>query len=696
MGAKYNRALSHAVPSCAVDLVGPNFYKLIWLILRSVACLILIAPMRFCWAQPNHSDDSLEYLKNLSIEELLQTEITSVSKKSEQLFDATAAVFVITQEDIKRTGVRSIPEALRMVPGLQVAHINGSTYAITARGFNDWFSNKLLVLVDGRSIYTPLFSGVYWDVQDTVLEDVERIEVIRGPGATLWGSNAVNGVINIITKHSENTQGGLIVGGAGSIEKPLAVARYGGKAGKEATYRIYAKGFNRDSFKSSNGGDGNDEWKNTIVGFRMDWQMSSQDSLTFHGETYKGSGNFNLRLSGFLTPPYTRETDEEQTYNGGHLVTSWQRTISPNSEIEVNVYYDWTNRDQVVIEEQRETLDFDLKHRLKPFTHHEVVWGMGYRWTGDDTEASTNLWMDPSKRDDRLWNAFVQDEIMLIPDKVWLTLGSKFERNSYTGFEVQPSTRIRWKPTPQHTLWGSVARAVRTPSRSDHDIRVNLNSAEIPFVGVTVMRVTGDEDFESEELLAYEMGLRWKRDEKLSFDLAAFYNVYDNLRIVEAGPSFVETSPAPAHVVIPLVVKNGMQGQTYGFEALTTWKPLQNWKLNFGYTWFGYDLDANGNSAENDGGFSPRHQFQIRSYLDLPWSLSLDTDLYFVDEIEKLDISAYTRLDVRLGWEPTNNLALSLKVENLLDDRHAEFPTRFGIVATEMPRIVYGQVTLRF
>ncbi len=519
-----------------------------------VICIITILSNSYAWAQQRDADDSLEYLKSLSIEELLQTEVTSVSKKSEQLFDTAAAVFVITEEDIKRAGVRTIPDALRMVPGLQVAHINGSTFAITARGFNEWFSNKLLVLVDGRSVYTPLFSGVYWDVQDTVLEDIDRIEVIRGPGATMWGANAVNGVINIITKHSKETQGGMIVAGAGTIEKPLLTARYGGKAGHDGTYRVYAKGVKRDSFDQPDGIDGSDEWENVRAGFRMDLPLSPRDNLTVQGESYAGENEFDLRLSGFLTPPFTRQSHEEQDYKGGHLITTWQRQISSLSDIEVKCYYDYSFRDQIVIEERRDTINLDFKHHLKLPPNHEVVWGLGYRWTEDDTDRSTNLWMDPDSRSDQVWSAFVQDDIMLYPDKVWLTLGSKFEHNDYSGFELQPNARLRWKPTPKHTVWGSVSRAVRTPSRSDHDIRVNLASIDIPFAGLTVLRITGDEDFDSEELTAYEAGARWQTNENLSFDLAVFYNVYDNLRIVETGTPFVETSPTTIYTVIPQIM----------------------------------------------------------------------------------------------------------------------------------------------
>lgn len=650
----------------------------------------------YAWDRQPDTDDSLEYLKSLSIEELLQTEVTSVSKKSEQLFDTAAAVFVITQEDIKRAAVRTIPDALRMVPGLQVAHINGSTFAITTRGFNEWFSNKLLVLVDGRSVYTPLFSGVYWDVQDTVLEDIDRIEVIRGPGATMWGANAVNGVINIITKHSSTTQGGMLVTGAGTLEKPLATARYGGKAGKESTYRVYAKGVKRGDFVQTGGGDGNDEWQSLRAGFRMDLPLSFKDDLTVQGESYGGSNEIDLQLSGFLTPPFTRRTHEEQEYKGGHLITTWQRRVSSLSDIEIKGYYDWSYRDHIVIEERRNTVNFDFKHHLRLPPNHEVVWGLGYRWTSDDTERSTNLWMDPDSRSDQLWNAFIQDDITVWPDRVWLTLGSKFEHNDYSGFEFQPNARLRWKPTPKHTVWGSVSRAVRTPSRSDHDIRVNLTSMDIPFVGLTVLRITGDEEFKSEELIAYEAGVRWQKTENLSFDLAAFYNVYDNLRIVETGPSFVETSPAPAHIVIPQIIRNGMEGETYGLEALTTWKPLSNWKLSLGYAWFDADLDANGNSAEKEGEISPHHQWQLRSYLDLPWSLSFDTEIYFVDKLKTFNIPAYTRLDLRLGWDPTPDWSLSLSIENALDDQHPEFPTRSGVIATEVPRVIYGQLTYRF
>ncbi len=678
-----------------IYVTGPGRQARRWALIILSFLLINISPC-VALALQDDDGDALEYLKSLSIEELLQTEVTSVSKKSEQLFDTAAAVFVITQEDIKRAGVRTIPDALRMVPGLQVAHINASTFAITARGFNEWFSNKLLVLVDGRSVYTPLFSGVYWDLQDTVLEDIDRIEVIRGPGATMWGANAVNGVINIITKHSEKTQGGMIAAGAGNIEKPLIAARYGGNVGQDGTYRVYAKGFRRDGFVNPDGGEGEDEWRSLRTGFRMDVPLSTRDALTLQGESYSGASEFDLRLSGYLTPPFIRETHEEADYKGGHLITTWQRRLSDRSNFEVKGYYDWYYRDQIVIEERRNTANVDFKHHLKLPIAHEIVWGLGYRWTEDDTERSANLWMDPDSRCDQLWNAFVQDDIMVWPDRVWLTLGSKFEHNDYSGFEVQPNARLRWKPTLKHTVWASVSRSVRTPSRSDHDIRVNLTSANIPPAGLTVLRITGDEGFDSEELTAYEAGFRWQKHPILSIDLAGYYNVYDNLRVIESGTAFVETSPGPPHVVIPQVIRNGAQGETYGLEALTTWMPLPRWKLSLGYAWFGADLETSGNNADGEDEITPRHQWQLRSYLDLPWALSLDTEIYFVDELDSFDIPAYTRVDLRLGWDPTADWSFSLNIENALDDQHPEFPTRSGVVATEVPRIIYGQLIYRF
>jgi iron complex outermembrane receptor protein len=641
-------------------------------------------------------EENIDFLKRLSIEELLQTEVTSVSKKTEALRDAAAAIFVITQEDLKRTGARSIPEALRMVPGLQVAHIDGSKWAVTSRGFAEWFSNKLLVLIDGRTVYTPLFSGVYWEVQDTLLEDVERIEVIRGPGATMWGTNAVNGVINIITKQAAQTQGGLLIGGLGNVEQPLVAGRYGGRVGSDTHYRFYGKGFKRQAFVDEDGQDAQDAWQALRGGFRMDWDPTPSNRFKLQGEAYNGESDWTLDLSGYLTPPYYRSEAQQMDFHGGHLLSAWTHTASERSQFTLQGFYDRTYRDQVVIEEIRDTVDFELQHHWQVLKRHDLVWGLGYRWSRDQTEDTYNTNFDPDDRQVDLWNIFLQDDIALWAERLWLTLGTKFEHNDYTGWEVQPSARMRFRPTDETTLWGAVSRAVRSPSRADSDIAVNLNTIQDSGGNPTVMRVTGRDDFVSEELTAYELGLRWQPERRYSFDLTGFYNDYDHLRALESGAPFVEMDPGPPHLVIPLNITNEMSGYTYGFEGLVTWQVLPSWKLSTGYAWLEMKLDADSEFSEAEAGRSPRHQFQLRSYLDLPWHLQLDSELYSVDALPELDVPGYARVDLRLGWQPLSAWDLSLNIENLFDDHHKEFSGNSGISSTEVPRIVYGKLEYRF
>ena len=644
-------------------------------------------------------DPKIAYLKGLSIEALLKTEITSASKKAEPLFDTASAVFVITQEDLRRTGARTIPDALRMVPGLQVAHINASTWAITSRGFADWFSNKLLVMIDGRSVYTPLFSGVYWDVQDTMIADIDRIEVIRGPGATVWGANAVNGVINIITKKASETQGGLVSVGAGTHAQPLVEARYGARIADSADVRVYAKGFQREPFETTDGDDAHDAWKSMRGGFRADWQTAAKDDVTLDGQIYDGEADLALDLSGFLTPPYSRSLTGTQTISGGHLLSRWSRQWTAASELMLQAYYDRTHRNQVVAEEKRDTLDVEFKHHWDPEGRHDVVWGLNYRWTRDDIVGTWNTSFDPDSRSDNLWSAFAQDDVMLVTDRLWLTLGSKFEHNDYSGWEIQPNARLRLKPSADHMLWAAVSRAVRTPSRSDHDFRTNLISGADELGNVSVFRIEGNEDFKAEELIAYEAGYRWQPDRRFYLDLTAFYNDYEQLRDVQNSSSpYLETAPAPPHLVVPHLITNEMQGHTYGIETLATWKPVDIWQVSASYAYIELDL----HSPNTDGSLppeaetSPKHQFQVRSYLDLPWQLHLDSELYYVDRLKALDIDGYTRIDLRLEWNPTRQWALSIGIENLLDDAHTEFDDRAGVNASEVPRIVYGQATLRF
>ena len=645
-------------------------------------------------------DPTITYLKGLSIEALLQTEVTSASKKAEPLFDTASAVFVITQEDLHRTGARTIPDALRMVPGLQVAQINANMWAITSRGFADWFSNKLLVLIDGRSVYTPTFSGVYWDVQDMVIADIDRIEVIRGPGATVWGANAVNGVINIITKNTSQTQGGLVSVGAGTHEKPLVEARYGTRLADSAGVRLYAKGFQRGSYETPDEEDAHDGWESKQCGFRADWRSAADDDVTLDGRIYDGEADLFLGLSGYLEAPYSRLLKETQSFSGGHLLSRWSRQWTAESDLMLQLYYDHTQRDQVVAEESRDTIDFEFKHRWNPENRHDVVWGLNYRWTQDDIAGTWNTSFDPDSTSDNLWSAFAQDDIMLINDLLWLTLGSKFEHNDYSGFEIQPNARLRLKPAKGHMLWAAISRAVRSPSRSDQDIQLNLASGTDPLGNVTVMRVQGNKSFDAEDLVAYEAGYRWQPGQRFFLDLTAFYNDYKELRETPYDTAYLETTPLPPHAVVQQTISNTMEGQTYGVEALVTWNPLDIWRISAGYAWIDLDLHRVGDgvyatSSPTDEGTSPEHQFQIRSYLDLPWQLQLDAELYYVDRLTSLDVGSYTRVDLRLEWAPTAKWIFSVSVENLFGDAHQEFADS-AVVATEVPRTVYGQITLKF
>lgn len=646
-------------------------------------------------------DQTLSYLKGLSIEQLLQTEITSVSKKTEQLFDAAAAVSVITQEDIKRAGIHDIAEALRMVPGMNVARIDGSRWAISARGFNDYFANKLLVLIDGRSVYTPLFSGVYWNAQDTFIDDIERIEVIRGPGATVWGANAVNGVINIITKNSKDTQGGLLVAAAGTYEQPYGGIRYGGKIAENGSYRLFAKGFNRSSLEAINGEDTYDSWQNLRTGFRTDFEPDAQSSFSLQGELYTGAADASIELTNYLTPPYDRTGQGTEDYSGGHLMADWQQTLSKDSVFDLQLYYDRTQRDQIISKETRDTLDVDFKHHWSALPSNDIVWGGGFRWTNDDLTRTWTTDISDDNRSDSLWSAFLQDDINLLADKVWLTLGSKFEHNDYTGFEIQPSARLRYKPSSSNTLWTAISRAVRTPSRAEQGLMVNLSTAIHPESNtISLTRILGTEQFQSEELIAYEAGYRWQKSKLLSLDLAAFYNDYENIRSLLPGTPFPEFQPAPPHLVIPLEMGNHTEGESYGLEFQATWQASEQLQLLFGYTWLEVNLQyvtplAGGNSP-SDEGTSPEHQFHIRSYFNLPNNLSLDAELYYVSELDTQEIEGYVRFDLRLGYQPTPTLKLSLNAENLFNSSHQEFSDRSNIVASEIPTQIWAKMTYSF
>ncbi len=463
-----------------------------------------------------HADDNIEYLKSLKIEDLLEAEITSVSKKPEKLADAAAAVFVITAEDIERAGARSIPEALRMAPGLQVAQLSANKWVVSARGFGDIFSNKLLVMIDGRSVYTPLFSGVFWDIQDTLMEDIDRIEVIRGPGATLWGANAVNGVINIITKPAEETRGTLATAATGSRFPLAAGARVGDRIGDDkGSYRLYAKGDVQDGYVQPGGDDAFDGWQKLQSGFRADVAAGSGSSLTLQGDVYKGEEELTYNFPGLLSPA---DSQAEARYWGGNLLTRWETRRSADTLISLQAYYDYSNIDAVIPLEDRHTFDLDFQYRTMMTAAQEVIWGLGYRRSSDDIGRTEIMSFDPAGKSLDLYNVFLQDEIALVEGSWWLTLGTKFEHNDYSGLEVQPTVRLRWKPEERQTVWAAVSRAVRTASRADHDLLVSTSEGADTLGNRYRTAVFGQKDVQPEELIAYELGHRWSPNAEFTFD----------------------------------------------------------------------------------------------------------------------------------------------------------------------------------
>ncbi|MDY6933382.1 MAG: TonB-dependent receptor [Spirochaetota bacterium] len=692
-----------------ISFIGKKHSQLITTVgLYSILVLISMysSRMSISWAQDLSQMEELNSdLTEMSLEELMNINITSVSKRPQKISEAPAAIFVITQEDIRRSGVTSIPEALRMVPGLEVARVDASKWAISSRGFNGRFASKLLVLIDGRSVYSPLYSGVYWELQDTLLEDVERIEVIRGPGASLWGANAVNGVINIITKRSQDTQDILIYGGLGTEDRGLGGVRFGGKIGEDFYYRVFSKYYNRDASVDSDGNEASDDWDFVIGGFQMEWMLSDNDTFTLQGDVSR-SNSMERGVMASLTPPYTNIVDQEVDFYGFNILTRWRHVLSDSIDYELQMYYDLSDRHSDVLDEFRDTFDLDFQCRIELGKRHEIVWGLGYRFLHDKMGNSFTITLDPESRKDNLFSAFVQDDITIVEDLLRFTLGSKFEYNDYTGIEIQPNARLLLTPDDNNWIWASASRAVRTPSRSEHDIKVTqsvLPPDEL-YTGapVTAISMIGDSDFESEKLYAYEIGYRIQPLHVLAFDAAGFYNVYDDLRTVEPSMFYyIEPLPAPQHLVVPYFIGNKMKGETYGAELAVDWQAFDWWRLKTAYTYLIMHLELDNSSLDTiskaGAGESPHHQLSIRSFIDLPKNIEFDLWLRFVDELPSQDVDRYITMDARLGWIPIENIEISITGQNLLENRHIEYKQELYLTTpTEIERSVYGKIICRF
>jgi len=641
----------------------------------SILLTLLVCGFQPGVTQQPDSSLSADSLKKLSIEQLMSVEVTSVSKRPERLSQTASAIQVITQDDIRRSGAASLAEALRLASNLQVAQIDSRQWAISARGFNSTAANKLLVLIDGRTVYTPLFSGVFWDVQEVPLADIDRIEVISGPGATLWGANAVNGVINVITKDPKDTQGFLLSGGGGTEQRDFGSVRYGGALGTGVRARIYGRGFGRDATAFPSGRDAADKWHLGQGGFRIDWDAASASRVTLQGDLYDG------RIA--------QDSGGDIAVGGRNVMAKWSRTLSERSSLAAQVYYDRTHRDiPGLFGEDLDTYDVDLQHRTRLGDRHDVVWGLGYRNINDRTAigSDSTLAFLPLHVAREWFTGFVQDEIALVPNRVHVTVGTKIEHNDYTGFEIQPSGRVSWRPGSSGTLWMAVSRALRTPSRIDREL---FAPAKPPYF------LAGGPDFHSEEEVAYELGYRYQH-RTLGLSVATFYSRYHGLRSVEQV-----NPPAPA----PIVIGNGQDGESYGAEVTAEYWLTNRWRVHAGYTELRVHVWPNRGSTDMSRGSGesqvPDRQFLLQSSLDLPAHLGFAVWFRAIDDINNQLVPAYAELNATLTWQPTSHLDVSLVGQNLLHDRHREFgappasPTAPDL-RRDIQRGAYGAVAWRF
>lgn len=614
----------------------------------------------------SQSELSPREIKKLSVEDLMNIEVSLVSRTATKLTESASATQVITGEDIRRSGATNVPEALELIPNLQVAQLSSSVWLISARGFNSIFSNKLLVMIDGRTVYTPLYGGVLWEQQNVLLEDIDHIEVVSGPGGSLWGANAINGVINIVTKSTKHTQGLYGSVAAGTFLKDMAALRYGGKIGDKLYYKIYSQHFDRNATTMASGAKNPDAWRMTQAGLRVDWEPSSQNSFTFQSDYYQG---------------VRKTTTGKSPLNGQNILSHWSRKISDRSNLMLQLYFDRYYREDVPTNsyDKMNTVDADFQHQFDLDRHQNIVWGLGYRYVKDDAnfrELRGAGILPRYKRLD-LFNSFIQDEIK-IKDSVSLTLGSKFLHNVYTGFEWQPSARLAWI-RQKNTLWAAVSRAVRTPSRFDVDYFLPM-TPQPP----TTPSVAGGPEFISEKLIAYETGYRFQPNKKSSFSIAAFYNIYNDLYSVEALPG-----------TFTYQIQNGSEAKSWGAELSGSYQVHANWRLRGGYSFFKKDIGPKkGHTFKPDYlGNDARNHVHLQSILDLPFHLQFDVTARYYDPLPKtfatVMVPNYSTFDARLAYV-YHGFEIAVVGQNLAEKHHTEFG------AFNLPRSVYAKITARF
>lgn len=616
---------------------------------------------------------AVEDLQRMSLDDLLQVELTTATRTPEVPARTPVAVTVITSEDIRRSGATSLVELLRFAPGVHVAQVDGNKWAVGIRGFADRLSRAMLVMIDGRTVYTPLFAGTYWEMQDTLLDDIERIEIVRGPGGTLWGANATTGIINIITRSATATQGALVTAAAGNVERGALAGRYGGPIGARGAYRVYGKWFNRGPGVHRDRGDV-DEWQIGQGGFRADWTPSVDRTFTLQGDAYGGDAGQRLVATTY-TPPYSQALNDDVSLAGMNVLGRWTAGSRGGANVTLQAYYDRTRRVEALFRETRDTIDVDFQQALAPLGRQRVLWGAGYRRSSDDTAAVPIREFTPAAAALQLFSVFAQDQISLRPEQLDAVVGARLAHNSYSGVEFQPSARLIWTPAAAHSVVLSATRALRTPSRVERDYTTgSLVNPTIPMF----VRLQPSPEFDTEKLHGYEASYRVRPAGQVFVTVSGFFNHHQDLLGTSVGTTFAETTVSPPRLIVPLQFGNALHGNSHGVELTADVRPTRWWRWTAAYS--GLRIQLTRDPGETDGsqevrgeGGSPNHQVQVHSSVDLPGSLEMDWHFRYVTRLRAFAVPAYATSDLRLAWHLSRQFSLEMVGKNLHRATHLEF-----------------------
>lgn len=665
----------------------------------TLASLLLFLPLSLAASGPDSTstNENSNPVKHLSLEELGNIEVTTASREPERVMRTAAAIHVITQEDIQRAGATTIPDALRLAPGVEVAQGDSHTWSVGIRGFGSNLTRNVLVLIDGRSVYTTLLAGTYWEVQNVVMDDIDRIEIIRGPGGTIWGPNAVDGVINIITKNTKDTHGTMVSAGGGDLDQGFMNARYGGSSG-DVDYRVYGLGFDRGPQYHPDGIKF-DRWRALQAGFRADWAKTAADSFTLQGDVYDEGAGTVVSIANY-SQPYSQTVYGTEQLSGGNILGRWQRTYGEGTDFQLQAYYDRTNRHQPNFADLRDTFDFDFLDHLRMPGHQQISWGLGARYSrGYNPVVVPGLTFEPTHRTDSLLTAFLQDEISLINQRLTFTFGTKFLRTNFTGWQLQPTGRLLWTPTKRQSLWAAYTHAVRTPSDAEQNFTLLGFTGQVvnglPFFA----RFNPNPDFESEQLNGYEIGYRLFLSQSLYLNASAFYNHYNGLVSEDiTGAAFLETNPGPPHLLLPAHFGNGLLGTTKGVEFDPEWRPVPFWRLRAAYSYLQLDVKKAPNSMDigtgpSIEGSSPKHQLSLQSGIDFAKVFSFDLTFRYVGALPAFQVHAYSTADARFDWQMNRQFKFSVVGRNLLQPYHFETGGTDPGPTIGIKRTAYGQIT---